>query len=78
MIAVKGRFTDGAAHPEEPVEGRDGQEVIITFLDDRPVVPRLDKQTSLSDIVDQWKSDTGIPDLAEQHDHYLHGTPKRP
>ena len=22
--------------------------------------------------------DTGIPDLAEEHDHYIYGTPKRP
>ncbi len=34
--------------------------------------------------IDEWDSiiqdcqiDTGIKDLAYQHDHYLHGTPKR-
>jgi hypothetical protein len=25
----------------------------------------------------QFAMDMGIPDLAEQHDHYLYGTPKR-
>lgn len=31
----------------------------------------------LSQILDECQIETGIPDLAEQHDHYIHGTPKR-
>ncbi|MBM4136924.1 MAG: hypothetical protein FJ241_08865 [Nitrospira sp.] len=28
-------------------------------------------------LVDEFAVDTGIPDLAEQHDHYLYGVPKK-
>ena len=31
----------------------------------------------LSQILDECQIETGITDLAEQHDHYIHGTPKR-
>jgi hypothetical protein len=31
----------------------------------------------LSNILDQCKMETGIPDFAEQHDHYIHGCAKR-
>ena len=30
----------------------------------------------LSQILDECQMETGITDLAEQHDHYIHGTPK--
>jgi len=32
---------------------------------------------SLTALIDRCQMDTGITDLAHQHDHYLHGTPKR-
>jgi hypothetical protein len=31
----------------------------------------------LSQILDECQIETGITDLAYQHDHYIHGTPKR-
>lgn len=31
----------------------------------------------LSQILDECQINTGITDLAEQHDHYIHGIPKR-
>ncbi|MCB8758461.1 hypothetical protein [Planktothrix agardhii] len=31
----------------------------------------------LSQILDECQINTGITDLAYQHDHYIHGTPKR-
>lgn len=31
----------------------------------------------LSHVLDECKIDTGIEDLAYQHDHYIHGSPKR-
>jgi hypothetical protein len=31
----------------------------------------------LSQVLDECQIETGITDLAEQHDHYIHGTPKR-
>ncbi len=32
---------------------------------------------SLTALIDRCQMDTGITDLAHQHDHYMHGTPKR-
>ena len=32
---------------------------------------------SLNALIDRCQMDTGITDLAHQHDHYIHGTPKR-
>jgi len=80
MLSVKGVFEDGAARPSEPVAGRDGQIVVITFLDEVDEV-RVSSQTAewgaLIELVEECALDTGIPDLAHQHDHYLHGTPKK-
>lgn len=32
---------------------------------------------TLTKLIDENQMDTGISDLAHQHDHYIHGTPKR-
>jgi hypothetical protein len=32
---------------------------------------------SLDALIDRCQLETGIADLAHQHDHYVHGTPKR-
>lgn len=32
---------------------------------------------ALDRIIEANQMETGIPDLAHQHDHYIHGTPKR-
>lgn len=32
---------------------------------------------ALTALLEDCQMDTGITDLAHQHDHYLHGTPKR-
>ena len=32
---------------------------------------------ALTALLEKCQMDTGITDLAHQHDHYLHGTPKR-
>ena len=31
----------------------------------------------LGELLERCQVKTGIPDLSEQHDHYLYGTPKR-
>ncbi len=82
MLAVKGIFQNGIARPTEPVEGRNGQPVIITFLEEGettqppPSVNEADWD-ALMKLVEACAVDTGIPDLAHQHDHYLYGTPKK-
>jgi hypothetical protein len=76
MISVKGTIRNGVALPLEPVkESDEGRVVMITFIDEEPV--KENGGLSLKDLIDEFQVDTGIEDLASQHDHYLYGTPKR-
>ena len=34
MLSIKSVFKDGVAMPEKPIEGHNGQSVIITFLEE--------------------------------------------
>ena len=81
MLSVKGKFQNGAARPDEPVEEREGQPVIITFLDEGHAgpSPTTDDEAwgALEQLVEDCAVETGIPDLAYQHDHYLYGKPKK-
>ena len=80
MISIQGTFQNGVAQPIEPVPGREGQRVIITFLEDTSTVPVTDDPSGwdqLIHIIDENTVDTGIEDLAYQHDHYLYGKPKQ-
>jgi len=81
MRSVKGTYQNGVVLPAEPVDGRDGEEVIITFVDpdDARQPPASDADWDrLLRLVADCKMETGISDLAHQHDHYLHGAPKKP
>jgi hypothetical protein len=81
MLSVKGVFQNGVAQPAEPIEGRDGQMVVITFLDEGKnlTTPSGDDASwdALAQLVEQCKVETGISDLAHQHDYYLYGKPKK-
>jgi hypothetical protein len=82
MISVRGTFRNGCAQPEEAVEGREGQPVLITFLQDGTETSAppddVDAQWDVFlSALEQCQVDTGIPDLAHEHDHYLHGKPKK-
>ncbi len=41
MLSVRGVFQNGVARPIQPVEASDGQQVIITFLDEAVAAPAL-------------------------------------
>jgi len=44
----------------------------------RPADSKADQSWSdLLTFIEEAAIDTGIEDLASQHDHYIHGTPKR-
>jgi hypothetical protein len=79
MLSVRGIFRAGVAEPTDPVDGRDGQRVIITFVDENAPEAQGGEVawSTLEQLVEDCAVDTGIPDLAHQHDHYLYGTPKR-
>jgi hypothetical protein len=77
MISVKGKITNGVALPLEPVSDSDeGREVIITFLDNESLKVKTEKTNgakTLEALIEECGVDTGISDLASQHDHYLYG-----
>lgn len=80
--SIKGVFRNGVAEPLEEVEDeRNGQSVVITFVNgERPAAGAARDDAAwdqLTTLIDRCQVDTGIPDLAHQHDHYLHNKPKR-
>jgi hypothetical protein len=77
MVSVKGRFQDGVVQLLEPVAAAEGQIVMITFLEESVELAQDDSGwDQLMQILDRAQMDTGIEDLAHQHDHYLYGKPK--
>jgi hypothetical protein len=79
LLSVKGIFKDGVAQPVEVVEGREGEPVVITFVEDLSEQPVVDEEAAwdgLTQLVKDCEVETGIPDLAHQHDHYLYGKDK--
>jgi predicted DNA-binding antitoxin AbrB/MazE fold protein len=68
------RFDNGVLVPERPldlVEGTRFEVQVPSTEEQRPLI-------ALLEAIDEHPSDPEAPtDLAEQHDHYLYGTPKR-
>lgn len=78
MLSVKGKFQNGIVRPDEPIAGREGQSVIVTFLEDDNSPPIDDSAwDDFDQLIKDCQLHSGIGDLAHQHDHYLYGTPKR-
>ncbi|MBW4424833.1 MAG: hypothetical protein KME50_10355 [Nostoc desertorum CM1-VF14] len=81
MLSVKGTFQNGVVHPNEPIEGHEGQSVIIVFVEENrtpePAMPEDSDWDKLRQLIKNCAVDTDIDDLAHQHDHYLYGMPKR-
>jgi hypothetical protein len=81
MLSVKGTFQNGVVHPNEPIEGHEGQSVIIVFVEEnhtpQPTTPEDSDWDKLRQLIKNCAVDTDIGDLAHQYDHYLYGMPKR-
>jgi hypothetical protein len=81
LLSVKGVFKEGVACPIEKIEGHDGQQVVITFLDNELTDQAKDEEEAawdaLMQLIEDCTVETGITDLAHQHDHYLYGKTKR-
>jgi predicted DNA-binding antitoxin AbrB/MazE fold protein len=79
MLAVKGTIKNGVIEPEQPLKFSDGQQVIITVLQE----DIIDDETyqaeakAFMELLKKCTIDAGIDDLAHQHDHYLYGLPKQ-
>jgi hypothetical protein len=80
MQTVRGFFESGVAKLSEPISGHEGQPVLITFLETKPAAEQADAAAwaSLENMIQECACETGITDLAHQHDHYLHGNPHKP
>ena len=83
QLSVRGTFRNGVAQPSQVIKGRDGQQVIITFVEEAPKPPiqpdddgNIEKD-EWEELIDRCSVDTGITDWAHQHDHYLYGTAKK-
>jgi len=78
---VKAIYERGALRLIEPIELQDGTRVDVIVITPEPdngdQVVTHSSQDALEDLIAQCAIDTGIPDLAHQHDHYLYGTPKQ-
>jgi predicted DNA-binding antitoxin AbrB/MazE fold protein len=85
MVSIKGTFQNGVVQPSEPITDREGQTVIITFVEegfDTVAADSLNTDQAagwdrLMQSIDRNKMDVGIEDMAHQHDHYLYGKPKQ-
>jgi len=81
MFSIKGIYQDGVARPVRPLKARDGQRVIITFLEEACEEASITEDDAdweaMMQLVQAHAVETGIEDLAHEHDHYLHHKPKK-
>ncbi len=78
MLTIKGTYRDGKIQFSEPVPQRESQ-VLVIFLDEESPPPVSEKQDweAFNRLIAECQLETGITDLAHQHDHYLYGKPKQ-
>jgi predicted DNA-binding antitoxin AbrB/MazE fold protein len=78
---VKAIYNNGALKLFEPIQLEDGAQVDVVVIAPDPVngteFQSEDSWNALTSLIDECAIDTGIGDLAQQHDHYLYNTPKR-
>ena len=74
-MSYRGRVKNGVVVFDEPVQLADGMEVLIELIDGGENRTRPTLVEQFADIIGTVPDLP--PDMAEQHDHYLHGAPKR-
>ena len=73
MSTLRAHFDGRHFVPDEPVSLPSGTPVTISVLPDNGRSPLQD----LLDLAERSPITNGPSDWSEQHDHYIHGTPKR-
>jgi predicted DNA-binding antitoxin AbrB/MazE fold protein len=79
---LKAIYEQGVLRLNEPLPLPDGAQVDVTVIsreeDNRDRLQEMEARSwdSLTQLLDECSIDTGVPDLASQHDHYLYGIPK--
>ena len=79
-MTYRGHVENGVVVLQDPTVLREGEEVSVRPLRTRTRAPR--KAAECPTLYEQLKDVIGIakglpPDLARNHDHYLHGLPKK-
>jgi len=74
--SFRARYDGTALRPEESVDLQPNRRYEVTVVEMDQDDPQAGDNPMLSWLLD-LAIDTGVPDLAAQHDHYLYGTPKR-
>ena len=93
METIRGFVRNGIVQPSSPIEGCEGRTVLITILDEwtplrgdspdessgaKSERARAESWNGLMNLIGENQVETGIKDLAHQHDHYVHGLLKKP
>lgn len=79
----KATYEQGVLRLKEPLSLPDGTQVDVTVTttekDNGEPSQVMDGRSwdALTQLLADCEIDTGVPDLASQHDHYLYGIPKR-
>ena len=80
---LKAIYEQGVLRLREPLSLPDGTQVDVTVTsheeDNGEPSQVMDGRSwdTLTQLLADCEIDTGVPDLASQHDHYLYGIPKR-
>jgi len=81
MTSVKAIYEEGLLRLTEPIELEEGAEVDVIVIAHEPENGKRPVEdhswNELAELVNECAIDTGVTDLAHQHDHYLYGTPKQ-
>jgi hypothetical protein len=73
---------DGKAAIQLPPNIPPGRHKVMLAIDEQLIKEQSAVESNLAwdeleQLIERSAVDTGIEDLAHQHDHYIHGTPKR-
>jgi hypothetical protein len=76
-MSVAGTMKGGVVVLDEPQPVPDGTRVQVVFVPPQLTKP-VDDGPTLRNLLDLAGTVTDLPpDMADQHDHYIHGTPRR-
>lgn len=77
-MTYKGHIQNGVVVLDEPTLLPEGAEVRIDLVEDFSSQPQTSERSLYEELKDLIGIAQGLPrDMAENHDHYLHGLPKR-
>jgi hypothetical protein len=77
MLAIRAHFDGKVLVPDEPVDLPCNQPLVLRVEMDGD--PKSPASANLWDLLEKYSGSIEAPaDWSSQHDHYIHGTPKRP